>query len=284
MRTLIFSLAAVAIALSPVQAGYEETLSAGSYLSDSARADLGDIREVNTQAFQPTFRSSFRADGTFTSNARLQGSHSSSDLIFQPTLEAGMNIPLGQGFDFDLVGRIENATYADHGSRSFFGASGGATLTYRLATRLPRFYIGAEPYWYGRMDGDRLSSALALTAGTDHDWTFNRGRTVAFGGYQFSRYYAAPSRDDRDAHQVLVGVTHQLRDRLFIQPFYSIRYEDFSTRDRSDVRHAFGTSLLYQFTENIFGNMTGTYLHNASSDDLFDYTSAGLTLGVTVQF
>ncbi len=288
MRNPLLTLLAVTLCFagSNLSAAYKETLSAssGAILDSSAREDLGDIREVNSERFKPTFRSRFSANGTFTSNARLQGSHSSSDLIFQPTLEGGLNLPLGAGFDLDLVGRIENATYVTRSARSFVGASGAATLSYRYNPRIPRVYVGTEPYWYGQLDADRLSSAISLTAGTDHEWAFNRGRSVAFGGYQFSRYFAAPSRDDRDAHQVLVGVTHQLRERLFAQAFYSIRYEDFDNRDRSDVRHAWGTSLLYQVSENIFGNLTGTYVHNASSDDLWSYTSAGVTLGVTFQF
>lgn len=286
MRTSFIFLAAVSLAGSNLSAAFKETLSSssGAILNQSAREDLGDIREVNRDAFKPTYRTRFTANGTFTTNARLQGSHSTSDFIFQPTLEAGMNMPLGRGFDLDLVGRIENATYATRGARSFFGASGAATLGFRFNQQTPRFYVGTEPYWYGQMDGDRLSSAISLTAGTDHEWAFNRGLSLAFGGYQFSRYFAAPSRDDRDAHQVLVGVAHQLRAQLFAQTFYSIRYENFDRRDRSEVRHAFGASLLYQVSEHVFGNLTGTYVYNASTDDIADYASAGLTLGVTFQF
>jgi len=127
------------------------------------------------------------------------------------------------------------------------------------------------------MDADRLSSAIGLTAGIDHSYVFNRGHSVAFGGYQFYRYFAAPSRDERDAHQVLLGVTHQFRSNLFGQIFYSVRYEDFDTRNYTDF-------LLYQFSQNVFGTVTGTYVQEIASDDIHDYSSVGLTLGVTWQF
>lgn len=283
----ILALAVLAtLSLGDVPAAYKETLStgAGSSLGPSAKEDLGDIHESNLEPFKPTFRSSFSANGSYTSNARMQGSHSSSDFIFQPTLEAGVNIPLGHGFDLDLVARIESATYLARGARNFFGASGGATLSYTYDTKLPRIFIGAEPYWYGQMDGDRISSAIGLTAGIDHSYVINRGRSVVFGGYQFYRYFAAPSRDERDAHQVILGLTHQFRTNLFGQIFYSVRYEDFDTRNYTDFRHAAGVSLLYQFSENVFGTITGTYVQEIASDDIHDYSAVGLTLGVTWQF
>lgn len=287
-RKQLFAILALAgITLSTSSAAYKETLTSGaggSTLDQSAREDLGNIREVNKEAFKPKFRARVTANGSYTTNSRLQGSHSSSDFLFQPTIEGGVNIPLGHGFDLDLVARIESVTYASRSAKNFFGASGAATLSYKYRNNVPRIYIGAEPYWYGQMDADRIASAIAVTAGTDHAIVFNRGHTVAFGGYQFYRYFAAPGLDNRDANQILVGLTHELKRNLFGQAFYSIRYENFRSRNHSDVRNVGGISLLYQVSENVFGTLTGTYIHNNSSDDIYSYSSAGLTLGVTWQF
>jgi hypothetical protein len=282
------SLAAfLSVSPATLHAGSSESFEAtqgGPILSESAREDLGDIREEGVEPFKPTFRGHVSATGQYVTNARLEGDHSSSDFLFQPLAEVGMNIPLGHGLDFDVVARVEAVSYSAFSSRNFFGFSGAATLAYRYRNSLPRIFLGVEPYWYSGFSGDYVGSAIGFTAGTDHEITLNRGKTMLFGGYKFTRFYAAPRLNDRDEHLIILGVTHQFTSRLFGQLYYSIQFAEFLERDRSDVRNAVGLTGIYQFADNLFGNVTATLVDNNSGDDLFSHQNFGLGIGVTYQF
>lgn len=231
------------------------------------------------------FRFNVNARSEYTSNARLSGNHSSSDFLFLPTIEAGYNTPLGKYFTFDLAGRVESALYADHNDRGFLGYGANATLDFRPRPRAPRLYISAEPYRYDGFDeGDLITQAIGLTAGTDWGIPFNNGRSLAFLGASYSHYFADPGIDSRDSFRVVAGLAHQFRSDLTGQIYYSWQYNDFTDYSRHDSRNFAGANLVYQFTERVFGSLNATFVDSDSSVDTASYQSVTGSLGVTVAF
>lgn len=112
--------------------------------SRQTRAEVDDIGSISESETVPDgkstpaptpkpspWRFNFGARADYTSNAFLSGNHSSGDFIFFPNLEAGYHAPLGHGFAFDALGRIESGIYADHNDRTFIGYSVTNTLEWR---------------------------------------------------------------------------------------------------------------------------------------------------------
>ena len=142
-----------------------------------------------------------------------------------------------------------------------------------------------EPYDYASFDtGDRVASAIALTAGVDHGYFVNHGKTLLFGGYKFSHFFADPSADNRDSHRLTVGLSHQFRPALYGQLFYSYQYTDFINFPRSDSRNVLGLNLVYQFNKHLFGSITGNFVDNESSRERARYHNALIGAAVTWQY
>jgi len=231
------------------------------------------------------FRFNVTTRAQFTSNAELSGNHGSGDFMGLPTLEAGYNVALGKSFTFDLSGRIESAIYADHSDRSFVGYSANATLDYRPFVGLPRVYVSAEPYRYDSFDiGNSITQAIGMSAGTDWGHAFNTGRSLIYGGYNFARYIADPSIDDRTSHRIVVGLAHQLRSNLVGQIFYAWQYNDFIEVSRHDSRNLAGVNLIYTFADNWLGTFSTSFVDSDSNEARASYQSVNASLGVTLQF
>ena len=128
--------------------------------------DIGEIEESKEafQSFRDKLRFNVQARAAYTTNAKLDGSHGSSDALFMPTVEAGFHTPLGKHFSFDLSTKLESVLYAKYDERSFVGYSAMATLDYRIKKGLPRFYASIEPYRYDSFDtGDLKTQAIGFT-------------------------------------------------------------------------------------------------------------------------
>lgn len=291
----IGSLAVSAIAQDPRSYSYQSSAKAQSAdeiedlgeisASDSAGRE-GDGKSIPEPApLKRKFRFNVTARGEFTSNAKLSGDHSSGDILGLPTIEAGYNVALGKYFTFDLAAKVESAIFGDHNDRSFIGYSANATLDFRPRPGLPRIYISAEPYRYDSFDtGDLLTQAIGLAAGTDWGYAFNNGRSLLYGGYNFERYLADPSIDNRNAHRVVVGLAHQLRSNLTGQLFYAWQYNDFIDASRHDSRHLVGVNLIYTFSERWLGTLSTSFVDNDASVDRASYQSVNAGLGLTLQF
>jgi hypothetical protein len=250
--------------------------------------DIGEFKEEEQQGFK-TFRDKLRFNvnlrSGYTTNALLDGNHSSSDFLILPTVEVGFHTPLGEHFSFDLATRVESVTYAKYDERGFAGYSANATLDYKIRNGLPRFYASIEPYRYDSYDtGDLISEAIGFTGGTDWGFAFNGGRSLGFVGYSFTDYLADPSMDSRLVNKAVVGLAHQFRPNLTGQIYYLFQYSDYTDFDRHDSKHTLAGTLIYQISDHWFGNLTTSYVDNDSTQQHASYESFGATLGVTLQF
>lgn len=248
--------------------------------------DLGEIDEKQGfQTLRDKLRFNVNARAAYTTNALLEGHHSSSDLLFLPTIEAGFHTPLGEKFSFDLSTKLESVTYTKYDERGFAGYSAMATLDYRIAKNAPRVYVSIEPYRYDSYDtGDLLTEAVGFTGGTDWGFAFNGGRTLGFIGYSFSYYLADPSIDSRVEHRVVAGIAHQLRSNLTAQLYYMYEFDNYTNFDRDDYKNTVAGNLIYQFNEHFFGSLTTAWVNNVSDQQNAGYQSFSTTLGLTVQF
>jgi hypothetical protein len=259
--------------------------------------DLGEISPAGSgaesdgkslsapEALKGKFRFNVGTRAEYTTNANLSGNHSSGDVIGLPTIEGGYNVALGKYFTFDLSTKVESAIYADHGNHDFAGYSANATLDFRPAVAAPRVYVSAEPYRYDSFDtGNRISQAIGLSAGTDWGHSFNAGHSVAFLGYNYAHYFADPTIDNRDAHRIVVGLAHQLRQNLTGQLFYAWQYNQYDDIDRHDSRNMVGLNFVCAFTKNIFGSFTTAFVDNDSNFDRASYQSVTASLGLSIQF
>jgi hypothetical protein len=257
----------------------------GAKSSAGVREDVGDIRPAPEEGPRPTFRGSAQLQSQFVTNAKMLGNHSSGDVIFLPTLEGGVNVPLGKKFSFDLMGRAEGSFYSRYDERGFFGFSGMATIDYAHKERWPRIYAGVEPYWYQSLDtGDRLATANGFLVGIEQSFAFNRGKSLAFVGYKFTTYYASPSTDNRDQHTAVAGLAHQFQPSLVGQIYYAFQHSDFRNQTRSDNRHIVGGVLTKQWTEKFFTSLSTSFVDNDSDQPFAQYQNFSTGLTFTYRF
>jgi hypothetical protein len=228
----------------------------------------------------------FDARANFTTNARLSGNHASNDFIFFPNLGAEYKTPLGHGFAFDSLTRIESGIYADHTERAFVGYSQTDTIEYRLKPNLPRIFIGVEPYRYDGFDGQgRITEAIGTSVGTDYGYGFNNGNSLLFVGYSYTDYFSDPEMDNRLTHTATVGFSQVIRPKLIMQAYYQYVHDLYpDTGRRQDSRNELGINFTYQQTKNLFWTLSGTFVDNDSNQLRASYQSAGLSLGLNYQY
>lgn len=292
MRRSLATFTALLISLAPVRAGSDPhtfkastSTSGGALLSEEQKEDVGDLEPEASQGLASYFYGSAQAQLQYTTNAKLQGSNSSSDGLFLPTLRGGFAFPLAGGFSLDLLGRLDTALYADNTDRAFWGASVAATVNWKFKQGWPRLYASAEPYYFQFYeDSSQSVGALGLTTGLEHSVVINRGRTMLFGGYSYSHYFADPSPDDRNTNRLIVGFNQQLHPRAYAQLYYAFAYTAYEGFGRHDVRQIGGLNLTYQFTSKLFGTLNSALVDNESNRDFADYQSFAVSAGITFQF
>jgi hypothetical protein len=278
-----------AVALLPfgaVQAAADgKSFSATDGKSSSVEEDIGDMsKEAGDGAVTSRFRFNVQTRAEYVTNARLQGDHDDSDFLLLPKIEAGYNLPLGKGLSLDFLGRLEAIGYLSDEDRSIYGASGAVTLGYQPKVNWPRFYGAVEPYHYDSASGDTDAEAVAFVGGVEQEHVLNAGRTLLWGGYQFSNFQADPGLDNRNSHRGIIGVTHQLRPNMFGQLYYSYQFTTFRQYDRDDYRHLAGATFLYQFTDRCFGSVSATFIDNDSEFSTANYQNFALGAGLSYQF
>jgi len=283
---LFFLLAATPI--TPLWAGVassQPSQQSGSTLSAEAREDIGDIRPLDEIPWTAYFYGNAQIQGEYTANARLLGNEGSSDYLWMPTLTGGFNVPLGQKFTLQTAARMETIAYSKHQDLGFFGFSGDVTLDYQPKPELPHFYVGMQPYYYWGFDtSDRVGEAIAFSGGVTDSRFIYRGKTMIFGGYNFSSYVSSPSLDNRDSHRALIGVTQQIKPALYAQLYYAFQFTNYLDQDRRDARHMLGLNMVYQFSEKLFGSVNGTFINNHSTNSLATYQNLAFGTGLTYQF
>ena len=254
--------------------------------TDAGTADAKSSKEIAPpEESRVKFRFNVGARASYTSNAQLSGNHSSNDVIFMPSIEAGLNADLGRGFGLEAVARVESGLYVDHDERTFIGYSVQTTLDYRPRPNLPRVYIGAEPYRYDSFDrGERITQAIGVSAGTDWGYAFNGGKSLLTVGYNFTEYFSDPTIETRATHRGILGVTHTLRPQLYAQLFYQYQWSDYENIDREDSRHIGTLSFIWQINRHLFATLSGTFVDNDSDQLRASFQSAGATLGLSWQF
>jgi len=285
-KSLSGFIAFVLVSVAPVSvfAQLEDNLEVG--ISDPlTEEDIGEIQPAREDALQSVMRITGQVQGEYTSNAKLQGDHGNSDVLWLPTVEVGYNVPLTRQFSLDVMAKAETVLYSDNFGLSFYGVTAAATLEYRHKVEYPRIYVGAEPYWYqGIESGDKLASAVNFVIGSDQGVPFNRGRSMIFWGYRFGASVSDPNDDARYAHRGIVGFTHQFRPLLYGQVYYSCQYSDYYNASRQDIRHVLGATLSYQWTDGMFTSLSAGFADNESDQDMASYQSATVGFAVTWQF
>ncbi len=285
LSSLTIALLGIAAAFTNLRAG--ETVAHGSGQTAAEAEDIGEITEAppDNGMNGSKFRLNSGIRTQFTTNAELSGSHSSADLIFFPAIEAGYSSGLGHGFVFDITAIVEPGLYSSHTDRSFFGYSAQTTLSWSPSPKMPRFFIGAEPYRFDSFERDSLiTEAIGTLGGVDWGYSFNNGKSFLFAGYTFENYFSNPTEDNRLSNRVVVGITEQLQPRLFAQLWYQYENSDYHNVDRSDNKHAVTLSLIYQFNKHLFGTLGESFVDNNSTEQHASYQAILSSAGLSWQF
>lgn len=247
--------------------------------------DLGDLRPLSDKAFLERIRLTTSLRAEFVSNALSVGNHGSGDFLLLPSLSAAFEEPLDHGFSLSFNVRTEAYVYSKFDESSFWGFSGSAWLNYQPTKDSVRLYAGVEPSWYASIrSGDQISEALGISGGVQKEWAFNRDQTIFFLGYHFSSYVSSPAADDRNAHRVTVGLTHQIIPSLYGQLYYSYQYSDYTSASRHDERNLFGLNLVHRINNHWSANATVYFADNDSSAARASYQTFGIGIGTSYQF
>jgi hypothetical protein len=150
---------------------------------------------------------------------------------------------------------------------------------------LPRIYVSAEPYRFDSFDtGDLVTQAIGLSVGTDWGYAFNGDRSLFYIGYSFTDYLSDPQIDNRLAHRASLGVAHQFSDRLTGQFYYSYQYSNYQDINRHDSRHIVGATLVYRFSDHLFGSLSSALVDNDATQDRASYQSFVTGVGLSLQW
>ncbi len=247
--------------------------------------DLGDIRPLEDKSLLKRLRVTASLRAEFVSNALSRGNHGSGDLLLLPTVGASYEQPFGAGFSLSLNARTESFIYAKFDEESFWGFSGAALLNYQPTPESLRIYAGAEPSWYSSIrTGSQLSEAIGISAGVQKEWAFNRDQSIFFLGYNFTHYASSPAVDDRDAHRVTAGITHQIRPSVHGQLYYSYQWSDYTNATRRDSRNLVGVNFVFRLNNHWTANATAYLVDNDSTAARANYQTFGTGLGISCQF
>lgn len=247
--------------------------------------EVEDIGEISESGGTSKWRFNVNASGQYTSNAFLSGNYGSNDFVFLPAFTVGYKTALNEHFTLDFEAKLESALFADHSDRSFSGYSFATTLDYLHKAGLPRVYARFQPYRYDGYDsGELATQALGFTGGSDWGYGFNAGRSVVYLGASYSYFLADPSIDSLAQFRAVVGVAHQLRSNLTGQVYYAYTYGDYTDFGRHDSRNAVSGSLIYQFSQRVFGSLTTSWIGNDSSQENASYKNFATGLGLTLQY
>ena len=217
------------------------------------------------------------------SNAPLLGSGPKDDWASITGVEAGFNLPLSGTVSFDLAIRSDLVSYFHFDKISYWGPSGVAQFDYRPRTGWPRLYAGTQLYRYDFLhNGTELTSAASVLAGIDHSWDLQQGKLRLTAGYQFQRFWAFPSSEDRTTHSLFASATRQLTHSLFAQGAYIWQYSDFESAARRDSRHTVSLGLIYMLSPKAAFRLYGSYVRNESTNPLADYEN--FTTGIGAAF
>lgn len=247
--------------------------------------DLGDIRPLADKSLLQILRVSVALRGEYVSNALSAGNHGTGDFLLLPSIHGAFDQPLGHGLSLSVNARIESFIYSKFDESSFWGIGGSLFLNYQPTKDSIRIYAGIEPSWYASIrTGDQLAESLAISAGVQKEWAFNRDQTVFFVGYSFSDHFSFPSADNRNSHRFTTSVTHQLRPSLHAQLYYSYQCSDYTSASRHDSRNLAGLNFVYQFGNRWSGNATAYFVDNDSTATRASYQTVGIGLGVACHF
>ena len=247
--------------------------------------DLGDLRPLADKPFLQRLRITASLRAEFVSNALSVGNHGSGDFLLLPSISATFEEPLDHGFSLSFSARTESFIYSKFDESSFWGFSGSLLLNYQPTRDSVRIYAGIEPSWYASIrSGDQLSEALGISGGIQKEWAFNRDQTIFFLGYNFSNYVSFPAADNRNAHRVTVGLTHQIRPSLYGQLYYSYQYSDYTSAPRHDSRNLFGLNLVRRINNHWSANATAYFVDNDSTASRATYQTFGIGIGSSYQF
>jgi len=247
--------------------------------------DLGDIRPLADRSFFRRLRFTSSLYGEFVSNALSIGDHSSGDFVLMPSVSAAFDESLGHGLSIAGTARTEAFLYSNFDEQSFWGFSGAAMARYQPTKEWPRIFAGIEAYSYASVrTGSQISDALAVTAGIEKEWAFNRDQTVLFIAYSFSNFFSSPPVDNRLLHRATLGITQQIVPSLYGQLFYSYQFSDYTNLDRQDSRNFVGANLVYQFKDHWFARVSTYLVDSHSSRSAFSYQTFGVGLGAGYNF
>jgi hypothetical protein len=247
--------------------------------------DVEDIGEISESGGASKWRFNVNASGQYTSNAFLSGNYGSEDFVFLPAFTVGYTTALNKHFTLDFEVKLESALFADHSDRSFTGYSSTITLDYLYKPGLPRVYARLQPYRYDGWDsGDLATEALGFIGGADWSKGFNAGRSVVYAGVSYSYFLSDPSIDNLSQFRAVVGLAHQIRSNLTGQLYYVYTYGDYTDYDRNDSRNAVSGNLIYQFSENVFGSITASWIGNDSTQEHGSYKNFATGIGLTLQY
>jgi hypothetical protein len=260
-----------------------------AHSSGQSAQDIEDIGEIDEAGAKSTLRDKFRINfdlrSAYTTNALLRGNHSSSDVIFLPTLDGAFHTAIDKHFNFDLDTKVESAIYSKYQDHGFFGLSAQATVDYHIANGLPRFYATLEPYRYVSFNTGQLQTeAMGYTGGTDWGIPFNGGRTLGFIGYSFTDYQSDPNIDTREVHRVVAGFAHQVNSKLTAQLYYLYQYSYFTDFPRNDSQNSVAGNLVYQFNDHWYASWTASFINNESSEVNAGYQLFSTSLGISLHF
>ncbi len=294
-RSLFLLLALAGAGVAPAFAYDGRTVSSSTRQTAGEVEDVGVIAETDgksdPKAVAPPppeakrFRLNIGIRPEWTSNAKHTGNHDSGDFLVMPNIEAGYKLPLGKGFAWDNVARIDSGIYARYDERIFLSYSLQSTLEWRPIPNAPRVFLGAEPYRLDGFDGQgRITQAIALSAGTDWGYGFNNGNSLAFVGYTFTDHFSDPTMDSRISHSGTVGLTHVIMPKLTGQVFYQFQKDNYQNLFRDDSRHIVGLTLSYQIDRHFFATLGGSWVDNDSNQPRASYQSAGVSFGINYQY
>lgn len=246
--------------------------------------DGGNLNLLKNTAKAVAFHVGVHSDVEYQSNADLDGNSGKGSAVWFPSTELGLRWKIAPKWSLDSTAGASAGLYSSAEEQNFWGVTSNTVLKYSLGRNLPFFYAGPDLYRYQSFDtGDEISRGVAPKAGMGYSYRIEKSKTNIFSDIRYQHHFVSPSdrnRDqDRDTVRVMLGLTQQIADNLFVQGYYEYRFSDYTSFGREDSRNTVGASLIWEATRNLSLRLNTSFIDNDSTDEIAQFQTINTGMG-----
>ena len=240
--------------------------------------DLGEQAILKRQESYKAFTVSASLPLFYTSNVALSRSNEMGDVVFAPSIGFTYAPRLTQTLYASFSVGQQEFYYGEFDGLDFGSFDARAGLTYILPT-WHDLSLHAE-YAYNRLTTsnsfDEFFSSHGLGFSAEIPFRIGRAQQISVGVDANLNIHSEPAEPGRHDFDWYVAYSANLTRALTLNAVGRFAVRDYTDSDRLDVGEVLSLGATYHFTKWFSLGATGTFAHNDSNRNVFDYDVANI--------